>query len=103
MSANNKDSSESYIFSLYIAGMTPKSTRAIENLRQVCERNLKGNYKLEIIDITKNPELAKRENIIASPTLVKRLPLPVRNLIGDMTDKGKLYFGLELLPERRNP
>ncbi len=83
--------------------MTPKSTRAIENLRQVCERNLKGNYKLEIIDITKNPELAKKENIIASPTLIKRLPLPVRNLIGDMTVKDKLYFGLELLPERRNP
>ncbi len=99
MSADNKDSSEHYVLSLYIAGMTPKSTRAIENLREVCEKNLKGHYKLEIIDIKENPELAQKENIVASPTLVKRLPSPVRNLIGDMTDKDRLYFGLELLPE----
>ncbi len=103
MSANNKDSSESYVLSLYIAGMTPKSARAIENLKEVCEKNLKGHYKLEIVDIKKNPELAQKENIVASPTLVKKLPLPVKSLIGDMTDKGKLYFGLELFPERRNP
>ncbi len=103
MSANNKDSIEYYVLSLYIAGMTPKSTRAIENLREVCEKNLKGHYKLEIIDIVKNPELAQKDNIVASPTLIKRLPSPVRSLIGDMTDKDRLYFGLELFPERRIP
>ncbi len=103
MSADNKDSSDRYVLSLYVAGMTPKSIRAIEKLRETCEKNLRGHYKLEIIDITKNPELAQKENIVASPTLIKRLPLPVRNLIGDMTDKDKLYFGLELSPEKRIP
>ncbi len=103
MSADKKDSSEYYVLSLYIAGMTPKSTRAIEKLREICEKNLKGHYKLEIIDIRENPELAQKENIVASPTLIKRLPSSVRNLIGDMTDKDRLYFGLELLPEKRIP
>ncbi len=101
MSANNKDSSECYTLSLYIAGMTPKSIRAIEKLKEVCEKDLKGHYKLEVIDIRENPELAKKENIVASPTLIKRLPLPVRNLIGDMTDKDRLYFGLELFPRKK--
>ncbi len=101
MSANNKDSSECYTLSLYIAGMTPKSIRAIEKLKEVCEKDLKGHYKLEVIDIRENPKLAKKENIVASPTLIKRLPLPVRNLIGDMTDKDRLYFGLELFPRKK--
>lgn len=91
---------EQYILRLYIAGNTTKTKRTIQNLKRICDDKLKQGYELEIIDIQKHPEYAKKENIIATPTLIKQLPLPIRNLIGDMSDKEKVLVGLELVSER---
>jgi circadian clock protein KaiB len=91
-----KCNSEKYILSLYISGMTVRSTRAIENIRQICEENLKNRYELEIIDIFKNPEKAKNEQLVAAPTLIKRLPLPLRKFIGDLSDTEKMLIGLKI-------
>lgn len=87
---------ENYVLSLYITGITPKSTRAIQNIKKICEDNLKGRYELEVIDIYQLPMLAKDEQIIASPTLIKKLPRPLRRLIGDMSDKERILSGLDL-------
>ena len=87
---------EKYVLSLYITGITPKSTRAIQNIKKICEENLKGRYELEVIDIYQQPILAKYEQIIAAPTLIKKLPLPLRRLIGDMSDKERILVGLDL-------
>ncbi len=90
-----------FLLRLYIAGISIKSNKAINNLKKVCEENLKGSYKLEIIDIQKNPKYAKKENIIASPTLIKKLPLPVRILVGDMSNKEQVLVGLEIVSKNR--
>ncbi|MCZ7402798.1 MAG: circadian clock KaiB family protein [Candidatus Methanoperedens sp.] len=91
-----KDGNEKYVLRLYITGITPKSTQAIHNIRKICEENLKGRYELEVIDIYQQPVLAKDEQIIAAPTLIKKLPLPLRRLIGDMSDKERILVGLDL-------
>jgi len=88
-----------YVLRLYIAGVTPKSTRAIMNVRKICEEHLKGRYELEVIDIYQQPTLAKGEQIIAAPTLLKKLPLPLRKFIGDMSDTKKILVGLDLRPK----
>ena len=85
-----------YVLRLYVAGMTPKSTRAIANVKRICNEHLVGRYELEVIDIYQQPKLAKGEQIIATPTLIKKLPLPFRKLIGDMSDTGKFLVGLDL-------
>lgn len=90
--------SERYVLRLYITGLTPRSVAAIENVRRVCEEHLKGQYQLEIIDIYQQPSLAKGEQIIAAPTLVKKLPAPLRRIIGDMTSEERLLLGLDLRP-----
>ncbi len=87
---------EKYILKLYITGMTPRSTRAIENLRSVCDEYLKGRYELEIIDIYQHPNLLAGEQIIAAPTLIKKLPVPLRHIVGDLSDKDKVLLGLDL-------
>ncbi len=89
---------EKYVLRLYITGITPKSTRALQNIRKICEENLKGRYELEVIDIYQQPVLAKDEQIIAAPTLIKKLPLPLRRFIGDMSDKERILLGLDLRP-----
>jgi circadian clock protein KaiB len=94
-----KDGNEKYVLRLYITGITPKSTHAIQNVRKICEENLKGRYELEVIDIYQQPVLAKDEQIIAAPTLIKKLPLPLRRLIGDMSDKERILVGLDLRPK----
>ena len=81
---------EKYVLRLYVTGMTPKSINAIENIRKICEENLQGRYELEVIDIYQQPEYAKKEEIIAAPTLIKKLPLPLRKFIGDMSNKEKI-------------
>lgn len=87
-----------YVLRLYVAGATPASTRAIANLKAVCEGRLKGRFELEVIDIFQHPALADGEQIVAAPTLVKRLPLPLRRFVGDLSGlEGKL-FGLDLRP-----
>lgn len=85
-----------YVLRLYIAGATPNSTRAVQNIKTICARYLEGRYELLIVDIYQQPELASREQIIASPTLVKVLPLPVRRLVGDLSEQGKVLAALGL-------
>lgn len=91
-----------YVLCLYVAGMTPNSARAISNLKRICEEHLAGRYDLNVIDVYRKPTLAKGEQIIAAPTLIKKLPLPMRKLIGDMSDTGKVIVGLDIRvrPER---
>lgn len=91
-------SAEHYVLKLYISGMTPAATRAIENVRKICEEHLAGRYDLEIIDIYQQPVLAKGEQIFAAPTLIKKLPFPLRRLIGDMSQKERVLLGLDLRP-----
>lgn len=88
-----------YILRLYVAGTTPKSRRAIENVKKICEENLQGRYELEIIDIYQQPTLAKEGQIVAAPTLVKKLPPPLRKFIGDMSSTEKILLGLDVLPK----
>ncbi len=83
---------------LYVTGLTTRSTQAINTVKDLCEAELKGRYELEVIDVSKRPDLAKQENIIAAPTLVKTLPLPLRRLIGDLSDKERVLIGLDLRP-----
>ena len=85
-----------YVLSLYVTGMTPKSTRAIDNVQRICEKYLEGLYELKIIDIYQQPKLAKDDQIIATPTLIKKLPLPIRRLIGDMSDTERCLAGIDL-------
>jgi circadian clock protein KaiB len=85
-----------YVLRLYVTGMTPKSIRAITNVQKLCEQYLKGCYELEVIDIYQQPKLAKGEQIIATPTLIKKLPLPLRKLIGDMSDTERFLVGIDL-------
>ena len=91
---------EQYVLRLYVAGITPKSSQAIENITQVCEDHLKGRYDLQVIDIYQKPSLASGEQIIAAPTLIKKLPLPLRKFIGSMADKEKILVGLDLRPKK---
>jgi len=88
-----------YVLRLYVAGATPRSTEAIVNIKKICEEHLKGRYKLEVIDIYQQPVLAKGEQIIAAPTLVKKLPLPLRRFIGSMYDVDRILIGLDLKPK----
>jgi len=93
---NPKAREEKYLLRLYITGVTPKSTRAITNIKQICEEHLHGRYTLEVIDIYQQPVLAKGEQIIAAPTLIKYLPLPLRRFIGDMSGTDRILLGLDL-------
>jgi circadian clock protein KaiB len=88
--------SEQYVLRLYVTGMTPRSTRAIENVRSICEEHLHGRYELEVIDIYQQPVLAKGEQIVAAPTLIKKLPAPLRRIIGDLSDRERVLIGLDL-------
>ena len=85
-----------YVLRLYITGTTPHSTRAIVNIRKICEEHLQGRYDLEVIDISQRPTLAEGEQIIAAPTLIKKLPLPLRRFIGDMSQTERIILGLDL-------
>jgi circadian clock protein KaiB len=85
-----------YVLRLYVAGATPHSTQAIVNIKQICEQHLQGRYELEIIDVYQQPVLAAGEQIIAAPTLIKQLPLPLRKFIGDMSDTDRILVGLDL-------
>ena len=97
-----KDSKEKkYALRLYVAGATPRSTEAILNIKKICEEHLKGRYELEVIDIYQQPVLAKGEQIIAAPTLVKKLPPPLRRFIGNMADVDRILVGLDLKPREK--
>jgi len=83
---------------LYVAGQTPRSLAAFDNLKRLCEERLKGHYSIEVIDLLKNPRLAKDDQILAIPTLVRRLPPPVRRIIGDLSNTERVLVGLDLRP-----
>lgn len=90
---------ERYLLRLYVVGATPASYRAIVNLRQICEEHLAGRYDLEVIDVRDHGPLGEDERIVAAPTLIKALPLPMRTLIGDMSDRTKVLLGMDLITE----
>ncbi len=83
---------------LYVAGMTPKSLAAFANLRRICEEYLEGKYSIQVIDLMVNPQLAKGDQILAIPTLVRRLPEPVKKIIGDLSDTDRVLVGLDIRP-----
>ena len=95
-------SAERYILRLYVTGLTSRSSRALINLRAICDEYLDGQYDLEVIDIYQQPVLAKGEQIIAAPTLIKKLPLPMRRIIGDMSNREHVLLGLDLIRESDN-
>src|SRR5690348_3643210 len=88
-----------YVLRLYITGMTPRSLQAIESIESVCEQHLAGRYDLQVIDIYQQPALAKGEQIVATPTLIKTLPAPLRRLVGDLSDKERVLLGLDVRPK----
>lgn len=83
---------------LYVAGQTPKSNAAVANLKKLCEEHLAGRYRVEVIDLVKNPQLARSDQILAIPTLVRRLPEPIRKIIGDLSNQERVLVGLDVQP-----
>jgi len=92
------DPDEHFQLRLYVAGQTPKSVRAYENLKKICEEHLAGRYTIDIIDLMKNPQLAKGDEIVAIPTLVRQLPHPIRKIIGDLSNTERALVGLQIKP-----
>ena len=93
--ANN---AERWELRLYVAGQTPRSLAAFTNLKQICEQHLPGQYRIDLIDLLKNPQLAHGDQIVAIPTLVRKLPPPLRKIIGDLADTERVLVGLQLRP-----
>jgi circadian clock protein KaiB len=100
MKKNSKETAASadnhFRLRLYVAGQTPKSLAALSNLKRICATHLDGRYRLEVIDLMKNPQLAQGDQILAIPTLVRNLPKPIRKIIGDLSDTGRVLVGLDL-------
>ena len=93
---NNLNDEEFWELRLYVAGQTPKSLAAFANLRRICEEHLAGKYRIEVIDLIENPNMARGDQIIAIPTLVRTLPPPVKKIIGDLSNQEKVLIGLEM-------
>ena len=89
-----------YELRLYVAGMTPRSARALANIKEICEQHMKGHYHLQVIDLYQQPMLAEGHQIVAVPTLIKKLPPPLRRLIGDLSDLERTLIGLDLKPKQ---
>ena len=87
---------DEWVLKLYVAGQTPKSITAFKNLKAICEEQLKGQYEIEVIDLLVNPQLGRDDQILAIPTLVRKLPVPVRKIIGDLSDTERVLVGLDL-------
>jgi circadian clock protein KaiB len=85
-----------YLLTLYVTGTSPRTKVAISNLQRLCENELAGQYELEVVDVLENPQRAEDEKILATPTLIKQLPLPLRRVIGDLSDREKVLLGLEV-------
>jgi circadian clock protein KaiB len=98
--AGEPDDSQ-YWLRLFVSGSTPRSARAIQNIQALCEENLHGRYDLEVIDIYQHPEHVRPEQIVVIPTLVKKLPLPIRRIVGDLSDKQRVLLGLDIV--KRSP
>jgi len=97
---NNEENPEFYVLRLYVAGQTPKSMEAFENLKRISEEHLRGRYKIEVIDLVKNPRLAKDDQILAIPTLVRKLPEPLKKIIGDLSNTERVLVGLDIRPKK---
>ncbi len=95
---NAEDGLAMYDLRLYVAGQSPRSVRALENLRKVCDEHLAGRYRVEVIDLLVNPALARGDEIVAVPTLVRKLPEPIRKIIGDLSDTDRVLVGLQVRP-----
>ena len=93
-----QDPAKTWNLRLYVAGQTPKSVTAFSNLKKICEEHLQGRYTIEVVDLLKNPQLAKGDQILAIPTLVRKLPEPVRKIIGDLSNTVRVLVGLDLRP-----
>ena len=89
---------KSWELKLYVAGNTPKSVTAFKNLKKYCEHHLKGKYRIEIVDLLKKPQLAEGDQIFALPTLVRKVPVPIRKIIGDLSNEEKVLVGLNIVP-----
>lgn len=98
--SESAETAEPYILKLYIAGMTPLSLRSIENAKRICEQHLADRYQLEVIDIRQQPQLAKGVQITAAPTLIREMPLPLRRVVGDLSDTQHVLLGLDLKRRR---
>ena len=92
-----KKKGRKFVLKLYVTGQTPNSVRAVENLKKILEKDLREVYELKVIDVQKNPQLAEDEKILATPTLSRVLPLPIRRIIGDLSEKDKVLLGLDLM------
>jgi len=90
---------QKYVLRLYVAGMTPRSMQAIASIKSICEEHLLGRYEIEVIDIYQQPELAKEQQVLAAPTLIKNLPLPLRKFIGTLSDRERILTGLDIMPK----
>ena len=95
---NAADGKAMYDLRLYVAGQSPRSVRALANLRRVCDEHLAGRYRVEVIDLLENPALARGDEIVAVPTLVRKLPEPIRKIIGDLSDTDRVLVGLQVRP-----
>jgi circadian clock protein KaiB len=95
----NPEAAEHWELRLYVAGQTPRSLAAFANLKKICETHLRGKYRIEVIDLLVNPELARADQIIAIPTLVRQLPPPVKKLIGDLSNTERTLVGMQLVPQ----
>lgn len=98
-SNSQEKTGEEWILRLYVAGPTPNCTRAFENLKRICETELQGKYRIEVIDLLENPQLSKDDQILAIPTLVRKLPVPVRKIIGDLSNTERVLVGLDIKKE----
>ena len=97
---SNDKTAKEWQLRIYVAGETDKSRKAIENLRKVCEEHLKGKYEIEVIDLLKSPQLAAKDQIFAVPTIIRKLPEPLKKLIGDMSVSEKVLVGLDIKPKK---
>ncbi|MCW3075977.1 MAG: KaiB domain protein [Bacteroidetes bacterium] len=93
-----KSKREFWQLKLYVAGQTPKSVAALTNIKKYCEENLDGQYTIEVVDLVKNPQLAAGDQILAIPTLVRKVPEPIRKIIGDLSNEEKVLVGLDIKP-----
>lgn len=94
---NNEDK---WILKLYVAGNSPRSVTALNNLKRICKEHLEGKYSIEIVDLVKNPKLGKDDQIVAIPTLIRQLPPPLKKIIGDLSDSEKVLVGLNITPAK---
>ncbi len=99
---NALDGKQTYVLKLFVSGMTSSSIKAVENIHKICQEHLKGRFELEVVDIYQQPEMAKKEQIIAVPTLIKKLPVPLRQFIGDLSNTEKILLGLNLRSKSRD-